>query len=57
MLPQDPYILLSYVNTQLRDRGQTPEEFALEQGLDLQALEEKLAAAGFRYDPGTGQFR
>ncbi len=57
MLPKDPFILLSYLNTQLRDRGLTPEEFAREEDLDLAALEETLAAAGFSYDPASGRYR
>lgn len=57
MLPKDPIILLSYINTQLRDRGLSLEEYAAEEGLDAQALREKLESAGFRYDPGERRFR
>lgn len=57
MLPKDPIILLSYINTQLRDRGLSLEEYAAEEGLDAQALREKLESAGFRYDPGDRRFR
>ncbi len=60
MLPNDPIILLSYVNTQLRDNYSSLQ--ALADGLDLDeaALSEvtdKLAAAGFKYDPGANQFK
>ncbi len=60
MLPNDPIILLSYVNTQLRDNYSSLQ--ALADGLDLDeaALSEvtdKLAAAGFKYDPEANQFK
>lgn len=57
MLPQDPVILLSYLNTKLRD-----EYDSLEALLDgLQADGETVAAAmgtiGYGYDPAVNQFR
>lgn len=57
MLPQDPYILLSVVNTKLRDEYAGLE--ALCDGLDTDrtALTEKLAAAGYAYDPSSNQFK
>jgi biotin operon repressor len=60
MLPNDPIILLSYVNTQLRDNYSSLQ--ALADGLDLDeaALSEvtdKLAAAGFKYNPEANQFK
>ena len=57
MLPKDPFILLSYVNTQLRDGYPSLEEFCAAQGVDAQALTDTLSAAGFAYDAGTNQFR
>lgn len=56
-LPNDPFILFSYVNTQLRDTGATLAEFCKEHALDEAALCEKLAAAGFRYDEAQNRFR
>ena len=57
MLPQDPYILLSYVNTKLRDEYPTLD--ALCDGLDADKTEliDKLAGAGYAYDPGINQFK
>ncbi len=57
MLPQDPYILLSYVNTKLRD--EYPSLSALCGGLDVSegSLAEKLAGAGYAYDPAANQFK
>ncbi len=56
MLPNDPMILLSYVNTKLRDGYESLA--ALCEGLDLDedALKEKLAAAGFFYDAAKNRF-
>ena len=56
MLPNDPMILLSYVNTKLRDEYDSLA--ALCEGLDLDeaALKEKLAVAGFVYDAGRNRF-
>ena len=56
MLPNDPMILLSYVNTKLRDEYDSLA--ALCEGLDLDeaALKERLAAVGFVYDAGRNRF-
>jgi len=56
-IPNDPFILFSYLNTQLRDTGMTLAEFCEEHALDAGALTEKLAAAGFRYDEVQRRFR
>ena len=60
MIPQDPIILLSYVNTQLRDNYSSLDGLA--EGLSLSADElkeiaEKLEAVGYKYDEGVNQFR
>ena len=57
MLPKDPMILLSYVNTRLRDDYPTLD--ALCEGLDVSRaeLEEKLEAVGFVYDERQNRFR
>ena len=60
MLPQDPIILLSYVNTQLRDNYSSLD--ALSDGLDLDAdtvkdLVAKLESVGYKYDTETNQFK
>lgn len=56
-LPKDPMILLSYVNTRLRDSGDSLEAFCEEMDTDRADLETTLAAAGFIYDPEKNQFR
>ncbi len=57
MLPQDPNILLSYVNTKLRDEYGSLS--ALCAGLDAGEAElaQKLAALGYAYDPSANQFK
>ena len=57
MLPQDPDILLSYVNTKLRDEYGSLE--ALCDGLDAvpAELSEKLAESGYAYDADANQFK
>ena len=57
MLPKDPMILLSYVNTHLRD--DYPSLDALCEDLDIPRaeLEEKLSAVGFAYDEEQNRFR
>lgn len=59
MIPQDPIILLSYINTQLRDNYKNIE--ALKEGLDISldemsAIIEKLKAVGYEYDSDKNQF-
>lgn len=56
MLPQDPVILLSYLNTLLRDRY--PSLSALCEDLDEseEALKEKLAVISYAYNAAANQF-
>ena len=56
MLPNDPMILLSYLNTQLRDRYDSLAELCEDLDADEDALREKLAAAGFAYDAAQNRF-
>ena len=56
MIPKDPMILLSYVNTQLRDFY--PNLEALTDGLDIdrEELVKKLADIDYEYDAQRNQF-
>lgn len=56
MLPEDPFILVSFVNTKLRDFYKSLDDFCADQGLDRADLEEKLARAGFQYNAETNRF-
>ena len=57
MLPQDPYILLSVVNTKLRDEYPSLDALCDALDADQAELTEKLAGAGYAYDPAANQFR
>lgn len=56
MLPEDPVMLLSYVNTQLRDHYSSLEDFCRSLGVDRQALTEKLKSIDYEYEEARNQF-
>ena len=55
-LPNDPAMLLSVVNTQLRDHYSSLLDFASAEAIDARELEDKLAQIDYRYDSGQNQF-
>ena len=55
--PQDPAILLSVVNTKLRDEYSSLQELCEDTGTEMEELSAKLSAAGFRYEETLNQFR
>lgn len=56
-LPHDPIMLLSVINTWLRDEYPTLDELCTDRDIDKPALESALAAVGFTYIPAINQFR
>ena len=50
MIPKDPMILLSYVNTQLRDYYESLEALCTCRGLNRQKLLEKMDSIDYHYD-------
>ena len=56
MIPKDPVMLLSYVNTLLRDFYGTLEALCEDKGLDREELVEKLASIEYEYDEERNQF-
>ena len=50
MLPTDPMILLSYVNTQLRDFYPDLTSFCKDNGLDQEEICKKLRSIDYEYD-------
>ena len=56
-LPQDPFMLLSYINTQLRDNYDSLSDLCKSLDIKEQKLIEKLASAGFDYMSEIKQFR
>lgn len=57
MLPKDPMILLSYVNTHLRDDYANLDALCEDLDVSRAELEEKLQAVGFTYDESQNRFR
>lgn len=55
-LPTDPVILLSYINTQLRDNFPSLDELCESLCISRSALCEKLAAIDYCYDRQTNRF-
>ena len=55
-LPQNPYMLLSYVNTKLRDAYPSLAALCEDTGEDEEALRDALAAVGYRYDAEKNAF-
>lgn len=56
-LPNDPFILLSYINTKLRDDYRSLDALCDDLDVDRASLEKKLASASFEYLPEINQFR
>lgn len=57
MLPNDPFMLLSVINTKLRDDYSNLDDLCASLDVDKAGLMERLQKAGFSYDPNTNQFR
>ena len=55
-IPNDPVILLSYVNTKLRDQFPTLEELCKSLCINQQELCQKLAGIDYHYEAGRNQF-
>lgn len=55
-LPKDPYILLSYINTKLRDDYDSLDELCESMDISRNNLESTLNAAGFEYEPSGNRF-
>ena len=56
MIPKDPVMLLSYVNTQLRDFYPSLEALAEGLEVDQEDLVKKLAGIDYEYDVQRNQF-
>lgn len=55
-LPKDPYMLLSFINTQLRDNFATLKDCCDYYGIEAGQLKETLAALDYEYDEGLNRF-
>ena len=56
MIPKDPFLLLSWINTQLRDFYPTLDELCLSLNLDRRSIEATLMSIGYCYDPEPYSF-
>lgn len=55
-LPKDPILLLSVVNTKLRDYYPSLDALCDDMDVSREALEEKLGMIDYRYDAEKNQF-
>ena len=55
-IPKDPIMLMSFLNTQLRDNYSSLTELVKSYGVDESDIIEKLESAGYHYDSDRNQF-
>ncbi|MBR6393847.1 MAG: DUF4250 domain-containing protein [Ruminococcus sp.] len=56
MIPNDPAILLSYINTKLRDDYPSFDELCKSLCVEKAVIENKLSAIGYTYDKEKNRF-
>ena len=56
MLPNDPVILLSYINTQLRDNYSSLEDLCRSLDADQDTIQQKLEMINYYYNKEQNQF-
>lgn len=57
MIPNDPVMLLSYINTQLRDNYKDLEDLCDRLDVSQSEIEERLGKIGYRYNKDLNQFK
>jgi hypothetical protein len=55
-IPNNPEMLLSFVNMKLRDEYQTLEDLCEDLAIDIDELCQKLHSAGYEYSPDAKRF-
>lgn len=55
-IPKDPVMLMSYINTQLRDNYASLTELTKSLGIDEKEIIEKLASINMKYDEKLNKF-
>ena len=55
-IPKDPVMLLSYLNTQLRDFYPDMDELCLALDLDRKTVDEAMASIDYAYDSAKNQY-
>lgn len=56
ILAMDPYMLLSYINTKLRDEFESLKDLCYAFDVNAEAIENKLREIGYKYNAKTNQF-
>ncbi|MBE5927977.1 MAG: DUF4250 domain-containing protein [Lachnospiraceae bacterium] len=56
-LPKDPFILLSFINTELRDNYDSLDELCAAASVDRAEIEKSLTSINYRYDEALNQFK
>lgn len=56
MIPQDPVMLLSFINLKLRDYYENLDALCEDMELDGEELEQKIASINYYYDRERNQF-
>ena len=56
VLPKDPVILLSYINTQLRDFYSSLDELCEDMNVERDEIVRTLKTVGFEYNPARNRF-
>lgn len=56
MIPKDPVMLLSYINTQLRDHYASLDALCADCDIDQEDLIRKLDTIDYQYDKDKNQF-
>lgn len=56
-IPNDPIMLLSFINMKLRDNYSSFEILCEDMDISAGEITEKLSAAGFEYDKEQNRFR
>jgi hypothetical protein len=56
-IPKDPFILLSYINTQLRDYYKNLEDLCDKLEIEEEELKDKLGFIHYEYIPELNQFK
>lgn len=57
MLPKDPVMLLSFVNTQLRDKCKNIDDFCVQYNISQEDVISKLEKIGYSYSLENNKFQ
>lgn len=57
VLPEDDFVLLSLINTKLRDKYSSLEELCEEEDVSSQEICSRLEGLGYRYAPEYAAFK